>query len=78
MTAPVLSTIKQFSANNPAFPAGGVRWAIFNEKKNGLAESGAIIRTPGTGSTKRGRVLIHEERYLAWAMGESLSGQTAA
>ena len=72
MSAP-LRTVNQFFKTNPAFTTGGVRWAIFNEKTNGLAESGAIIRTPG----KRGRVLIHEDRYLSWAMGESARAETA-
>ena len=70
MATRAISTISQFSNKNPAFPPGGIRWAIFNSKENGLAESGAIIRTPGTGKTKRGRVLIIDELYIRWAMGK--------
>lgn len=65
---PTLFTVPQFCEQNPAFTPGGVRWAIFHEKTNGLAESGAIIRQRSTG--KRGRILIHGERYLKWVMGE--------
>ena len=53
-----LLTVRQFAEKHPAFPQGGLRWEIFNEETNGLAESGAIIR--------RGRkVLIDEDRYFA-------------
>ena len=39
--------------------AGGLRWQIFNENNNGLAESGAIVRN--------GRaVYIDEDRYFEW------------
>lgn len=38
---------------------GGLRWAIFNEEHNGLAESGAIIR--------RGRrILIDIPKFRNW------------
>lgn len=40
----ILSTVRQFAAKHPEFPAGGIRWAIFNADSNGLAESGAIVR----------------------------------
>lgn len=74
-----LRTVKQFVEHNPAFTTGGVRWSIFNEKTNGLAESGAIIRQHSQ-KGKRGRVLIHEDRYLKWAMGEAAEAdsETAA
>lgn len=65
-----LCTVNQFVERNPAFTPGGVRWSIFNEKTNGLAESGAIIRQRSQAG-KRGRVLIHEDRYLNLVIGES-------
>ena len=54
-----VSTVKQFCVRNPAFTEGGVRWQIFNEETNGLAESGAIIRMGR-------RVLIDEDRFFDW------------
>ena len=39
-----LSTVSQFSEKYPEFPEGGLRWAIFNEEKNGLKKAGAIVR----------------------------------
>ena len=54
-----LSTVNQFVEKNPAFTHGGVRWQIFNEDSNGLAESGAVLRNGR-------RVLIDEDRYFRW------------
>lgn len=59
MNIPTILTIKQFSAKHPAFVEGGIRWRIFNEKTNGLSESGAIIRNGR-------RVLINEAKFFAW------------
>ena len=56
---PNLQTVPQFSENNPAFPIGGLRWQIFNENKNGLKASGAIIRIGR-------KVLINVDRYFDW------------
>lgn len=56
-------TVKQFSADNPAFPEGGVRWQIFNEKQNGLAESGAVIRMGR-------KVLIDPGKWHAWVIAQ--------
>ena len=47
--------------------AGGLRWQIFNENKNGLAESGAIVRN--------GRaVYIDEDRYWEWLRSGTRQG----
>jgi len=55
----VLLNVKQFAQQQPALTEGGIRWDLFNSKRNGLAKSGAIIR--------RGRrVLIDPDRYLEW------------
>ena len=57
--SPNLSTVTQFAEQHHAFTVGGLRWEIFNADKNGLKESGAIIR--------RGRkILIDADRYFAW------------
>ena len=54
-----LCTIDQFAQKHQAFKPGGLRWLIFNERHNGLAESGAIVRIGR-------RVLIDEARFFAW------------
>jgi len=59
MNLPIYSTVKQFVNKYPAFAEGGLRHQIFNEKSNGLKESGAIVRNGR-------RVLINEEKYFAW------------
>ena len=38
-----LATINQFCQAHQAFTPGGLRWMIFNEKQNGLQNSGAIV-----------------------------------
>lgn len=54
-----LLTPRQFAERHPAFPLGGVRWQIFNERTNGLAEAGAVLRVGR-------KVLIDEDRWLSW------------
>lgn len=52
-------TVRQFAELMPGLSHGSIRWDIFNEERNGLARSGAIIR--------RGRrILIDPERYMNW------------
>jgi hypothetical protein len=53
------STINQFVERHAAFTLGGMRAQIFNEDKNGLRQSGAIVRNGR-------RVLINEAKYFAW------------
>ena len=62
---PNLETVKTLAEKHPGvIKEGGIRWEIFNKDKNGLAESGAII--------KRGRkVLIDTDRYFGWLYGHS-------
>ena len=52
-----LLTVKQMSQKHPAFPVGGLRWMIFNEDTNGLANAKAIVRIGR-------RVYFHEQRFL--------------
>ena len=54
-----LLTVNQFTEKHPAFTVGALRWMIFNEKGNGLQQSGAIIRLGK-------RVLISEEKFFIW------------
>lgn len=59
MTNRTYLTVTQFPGKHPAFPIGGLRALIFNEKQNGLAKSGAIVRIGR-------KVLIHEEKFFQW------------
>ena len=55
----VYSTVNQFCERHPAFTKGGMRFSIFNEETNGLAESGAIVRMGR-------KVLINEPKFFQW------------
>jgi hypothetical protein len=52
-------TVNQLCEKHKAFKIGGVRFQIFNEDKNGLKESGAIVRNGR-------KVLINEPKWFAW------------
>jgi hypothetical protein len=59
MTTPTYSSVNQLVQKQPAFTVGGLRAWIFNEKTNGLADSGAIVRIGK-------KLLINEEKFFAW------------
>jgi hypothetical protein len=65
MITPNLLTVAQFSEKHKAFPIGGMRYRIFNEHENGLAESGAIIRVGR-------KVLIDEAKFFEWVLSNRL------
>ena len=46
---------------------GGLRWQIFNENTNGLADSGAVVRNGRT-------VWIDEDRYFDWLRSGGKAG----
>jgi len=56
---PKYFTVRQFADGHTAFTKGGLRALIFNEKTNGLADSGAIVRVGR-------KVLIDEEKFFSW------------
>ena len=62
MESPVLLTVRQLVEKHPALTEGGVRYDIFHEKENGLAESGAIIRYGR-------KIIILESKYLNHVVG---------
>jgi len=64
MTIPKYQTVKQFCASHEAFTLGGVRHQIFNEKTNGLQNSGAIVRTGR-------KIVIDTEKYFAWMVSRN-------
>ncbi|WP_295586568.1 hypothetical protein [uncultured Lamprocystis sp.] len=55
----VLLTVRQMAESQPALSQGSVRWSVFNAEYNGLAASGAVVRTGR-------RVLIDPVLYMAW------------
>lgn len=59
MTTPNYSTVKQLCEKHKALKTGGVRSLIFNERTNGLAKSGAIVRIGR-------KVLIDETKFFTW------------
>ena len=59
MEIPTYLTIKQFHEKHTAFTPGGIRDMIFKKKKNGLHESGAIVKNGR-------RVLIDEAKFFQW------------
>lgn len=64
---PTLSTVKQFTENQPAFTTGGLRAWIFNEHTNGLSKSGAIVRIGR-------KVLIDNQKFFAWVESQNQGG----
>lgn len=52
-------TVEQFCKKHQAFKVGGMRFQIFNEDKNGLAKSGAVVRMGR-------KVLIDENKFFHW------------
>lgn len=57
-------TVQQFTAKHQAFTVGGIRGLIFNEDKNGLAKSGAIVRIGR-------KVLIDEAKFFEWVQEQN-------
>ncbi|MBN2358197.1 MAG: hypothetical protein JXR83_02010 [Deltaproteobacteria bacterium] len=51
--------IKAYCERHPWPSEPGMRWLIFNSTANGLAVAGAIVRVGG-------RVLVDEQKFLAW------------
>lgn len=54
-----LQTVNQAVGNYPFLTHGGLRHQIFNEDKNGLRDSGVILRAGR-------KVLIDMDRYFQW------------
>jgi hypothetical protein len=63
-TAWTYLTVEQFTAKHTAFKKGGIRSIIFNESKNGLAKSGAIVRIGR-------KVLIDEAKFFSWVESQN-------
>jgi len=61
-----LLTVYQFVEKYPAFKIGGVRSLIFNEHKNGLAKSGAIVRVGR-------KVLLNEPKFFDWVQSQQVA-----
>lgn len=57
-------TVQQFAKKHAAFTVGGLRSLIFNERTNGLAKSGAIVRIGR-------KVLIDECIFFTWVADQN-------
>ena len=57
-----LHTVRSLVAKHSGLNEGGVRWAIFNARENGLADSGALVRMGR-------KVLLDEVQFLEWLRG---------
>ena len=57
-----LSTVRRLVEKNAdAFTEPALRWMIFRSAENGLQESGAIVRVPGSR-----RILIDVDKFFGW------------
>ncbi len=63
-----LRTTNQFCERHPAFTVQAVYSLIFNQDKNGLKDSGAILRVGR-------KILIDEAKFFAWI--RKINGQAA-
>jgi hypothetical protein len=63
-TAWAYLTVQQFTAKHTAFTIGSIRFLIFNEHQNGLAESGVIVRIGR-------RILIDEAKFFGWVQSHN-------
>jgi len=69
---PRLETVRTLARKYPdVFSEGGLRWQIFNADKNGLNESGAIIRLGR-------KVMIDSDRYFDWLYSQNRTQKTHA
>ena len=66
-----ITTVTKLAEKHDGITEQSIRWAIFNAKKNGLEESGAIFR-------KNRRIFLVEERYVAWLSEGAISSKGAA
>jgi hypothetical protein len=61
MAVPIYLTVNQLVQKQPCLTIGGVRMWIFHEEKNGLKQSGAIMRIGK-------KLIIDEDKFFAWLM----------
>lgn len=61
-------TVNQLCEKHKAFKVGGIRSQIFNADKNGLKESGAIVRNGR-------KILINESKWFSWLEAKNQGGE---
>lgn len=54
-----LLRVRQLAEQNPGLSEPSIRWLIFRSRENGLADSGAILRTGRS-------ILIDRDRFFSW------------
>lgn len=60
-----------FCKRYPEHSLASVRWQIHNERQNGLAQSGAIIRLKSRPDGKRGVIMVDVAAYFRWLRGNA-------
>ena len=60
-------TVNQLCEKHKAFKIGGVRSQLFNSDKNGLKESGAVVRSGR-------KILINEPKWFFWLEAQNKGG----
>ncbi len=65
-----LFSVSQFIEKNPAFTNGGIRSIIFHSDKNGLAQSGALLRIGR-------KILIHSTNFYKWIEDQNQQGSSS-
>ena len=66
-----LKTVSQFVADNSFATAGQVRWWIFNERHNGMADHGVVVRLGR-------RVYIDVPAFDQWVDSQQAAAQASA
>jgi hypothetical protein len=57
-------SIREMARKYPSFSESTFRWWIFKAEENGFKD--VVIRVKGSGTTKRGKILIKEQDFLKW------------
>ena len=65
-----ITTVIKLAEKHDGLTEQSIRWALFNADRNGLAETGAVVR-------KSRRIFIVEEKYLTWLGVRENEGQVA-
>lgn len=63
-------SVKEIARRHTVFSEASLRWFIFMEHQNGLKQSGAVIRLGR-------KVLIDEEKFIAWLRGQNSNAAAA-
>lgn len=54
-----LITVEELAKKHPKLTIGGIRWWLFNRDRNGLKDSGAVIKMAR-------KLFIDETKFIDW------------